>query len=450
MNKIIYIVALGTILTNACNTKNDYEAIFNDSRLYSTITTQLTEVITYDIFNPPVASRIYAYAHLAAYEVVAKGNPDYTSLAGQLRDLTDVPAAPEGKRINYHFAATLAFMHIGQTLTFSKEMPAAIIDSLHRMAKDHGMPDDMYENSVKYADTVAKHIVQWSKKDNYAQTRSAAKYTVPDDEGKWVPTPPGYFQAVEPHWRTIRTIAMDSASQFKAPPPPAFSKDSGSAFYNMVKDVYLTGINLTPEQRAIADFWDCNGFKMNVTGHVMFATKAMTPGGHWMGITGIVTKNEKADFDKTIYTFAAVSFAIMDAFISCWDMKYEWNVVRPETYINRYIDEDWKPQLQTPPFPEYTSGHAIISTAAAIVLTTVYGENTVFRDTTERPWGWPDRDFRSTREAALEAGMSRFYGGIHYRNSVEKAVEQGEKLGTYVMTKLRMSKQPPTYGKLSD
>ncbi|HEX5027081.1 MAG TPA: vanadium-dependent haloperoxidase, partial [Agriterribacter sp.] len=253
-----------------------------------------------------------------------------------------------------------------------------------------------------------------------------------------------------PHWRTIRTIAMDSADQFKAPPPPPFSKDTNSVFYDMVMEVYHTVKNLTPEQRAIADFWDCNGFKMNVTGHVMFATKAMTPGGHWMGITGIIAKNEKADFDGTVYTFAAVSFAIMDAFISCWDMKYGWNTIRPETYINKYVDEDWKPQLQTPPFPEYTSGHAIISTAAATVLTSLYGQNTPFRDTTERSWGWPDREFKSAREAAIEAGMSRFYGGIHYRNSVDRAVAQGEKVGAYVMDKLKMKKPTTTYGKLSE
>lgn len=450
MKKFICSIVIAAIVLQACNTKNDYEAVFSNPLLYSNITNQLTEVITYDIFTPPVASRIYAYGHLAAYEVMAHGNTKYSTLDGQIKDWENVPSPPAGAPIQYQFAATLALMQIGEALTFSKETTAAIIDSLHQLAKNHGMPNDMYNNSVKYADTVAKHVLQWSKKDNYAQTRSAAKYTVPDDEGKWVPTPPGYFQAVEPHWRTIRTIAMDSANQFIAPPPPAFSKDSNSVFYKMVNEVYLTGKNISAEQKAIADFWDCNGFKMNVAGHVMFATKAMTPGGHWMGITGIIAKNKKSDFDETIYNYAAVSFAVMDAFISCWDMKFEWDLIRPETYINKYIDEDWKPELQTPPFPEYTSGHAIISTAAGVVLTSIYGENTPFRDTTERAWGWPDRDFKSPREAATEAGISRFYGGIHYRNSVDVAVVQGEKIGALIMTKLKMKKQTNTYGQISE
>lgn len=233
---------------------------------------------------------------------------------------------------------------------------------------------------------------------------------------------------------------MDSANQFVASPPPAFSKDSGTAFYKMAQDVYEKGNKLTEQEEAIANFWDCNGFKMNVAGHVMFATKAMTPGGHWMGISGIVAASKNADFDKTVYTFAATAFAVMDAFISCWDMKYTYNLIRPETYINKYIDENWKPLLQTPPFPEYTSGHSIISCAAATVLTNIYGSDTPFRDSTERAWGWPDRNFKSTKEAAHEAGISRFYGGIHYMKAIEVSAEQGEKIGNLVTTKLKMNK----------
>lgn len=440
MKKIIFFMFLASCVLWGCNTKNDYEAVFNNPLLYSEVNNQLTEVITYDIFSPPVASRIYAYVHLAAYEVITHHNTNYASLAGQLKDLRAIPAPPKEGNIQYSFAALLAMMQVGEALTFSKETTAAIIDSLHQLAKNHGMPVDMYNHSVKYADTVAKQILLWSKQDNYAESRSAAKYIVPEDEGKWVPTPPAYFQAVEPHWRTIRTIALDSANQFAAPPAPVFSKDTASQFYKMVNEVYLAGKNLDEERKAIANFWDCNGYKVNVSGHVMFATKALTPGGHWMGITGIIAKNEKVDFDETVYSYAAVSFAIMDAFISCWDMKYEWNLIRPETYINRHIDADWKPELQTPPFPEYTSGHAIISAAAATVLTSIYGDNTPFRDTLERAWGWPDRDFKSTREAALEAGVSRFYGGIHYMNSIKVAVDQGDKIGALVMNKLMMKK----------
>ena len=440
MRKIVHAIIVLAIATS-CNRASDYEKVIHDPTLYSHLTGQLTEVMTFNIFTPPVASRVYAYSHLAAYEVMAKGDSNYISLAGQLKGFDEIPAPAAGAQIDYPYASMIAFMEVGKTLTFSNATMDSIVNSLQLLAEDHGMSDSMEAHSKAYGLSVAKAVLAWSKKDNYAQTRSAAKYTVPEEEGKWIPTPPAYIQAVEPHWRTIRTIAMDSANQFAPPPPPLFKKDSTSEFYHWAKQVCDTVNNLTDEQKAIASFWDCNGFKVNVVGHAMFATKAMTPGGHWMGIVGIICKDKKVDFSKTIHTYANVSFALMDAFISCWDAKYTWNLIRPESAINQYIDPNWKPFLQTPPFPEYTSGHSEISSAVATVLEHLYGTEVAFRDSTERGWGWPDRNFQSVRQAADEAGISRFYGGIHYRQSIVVAKDQGIRLGNHVMTKLQTTRQ---------
>lgn len=440
MRKVLYAFVLLAMVAS-CNRKVDYQPVLHNSVLYSTVTGQLTEVITYDIFTPPVASRIYAYSHLAAYETMAQGDSNYISLQGQLKGLAGIPKPEAGKPIDYPYAAMMAFMEVGKTLTFSKDKTNKIVDTLKLLASTHGMPDSMQRYSEAYGAQVGQAILAWSKKDNYAQTRSAAKYTVPNEEGKWVPTPPGYFQAVEPAWRTIRTIVLDSGNQCLPPPPPAFSKDSTAEFYHWFRQVYDTVNALTEEQKAIASFWDCNGFKINVVGHTQYATKAMTPGGHWMGIVGTICQDQKVDFSKTVYTYTAVAFALLDGFISCWDSKFTWNLVRPETVINQHIDPNWKPFLQTPPFPEYTSGHSEISSAVATVLEHIYGNNVSFRDSTERSWGWPDRNFTSVRQAADEAGMSRFYGGIHYLTSIEVAKEQGIKVGNLVMSKLKMSRQ---------
>lgn len=440
MRKIFHAIIMLAVAAS-CNRANDYQQVLHDPNLYSHLTGQVTEIMTFNIFTPPVASRVYAYAHLAAYEVMAKGDSNYASLTGQLKGFDKVPSPEPGKQIDYPYASMVAFMEVGKTLTFSNATMDSIVNSLRMLASAHGMPDSMEAYSTAYGLSVAKAVLAWSRKDNYAQTRSAAKYTVPEEEGKWIPTPPAYIQAVEPHWRTIRPIVIDSASQFAPPPPVPFSKDSTSEFYSWAKQVYDTVNNLTDEQKAIASFWDCNGFKVNVVGHAMFATKAMTPGGHWMGIVGIICKDKKTDFAKTVHTYTTVAFALMDAFISCWDAKFYWNLIRPESVINQYIDPNWKPFLQTPPFPEYTSGHSEISSAAATVLEHLYGTGVAFRDSTERAWGWPDRHFQSVRQAADEAGISRFYGGIHYRRSIEVAKDQGIRLGNYVMTKLQTDKQ---------
>ena len=439
MRKIFHAIIVLAIATS-CNRTQDYQQVIHDPALYSHLTGQLTETMTFNIFTPPVASRVYAYAHLAAYEVMAHGDSNYTSLQGQLKGFKDIPKPEAGKAIDYPLASMIALMEVGKTLTFSNDKNDSIINALKTLAADHGMPEDMQLNSVAYGQKVAQAVLAWGKKDNYAQTRSAAKYTVPEEEGKWIPTPPAYIQAVEPHWRTIRSIVMDSSNQFAPPPPVKFSKDTTSEFYGWFKQVYDTVNNLTDEQKAIASFWDCNGFKVNIVGHAMFATKAMTPGGHWMGIIGIICKDKKVGFSQTVHTYTTVSFALMDAFIGCWDSKYAWNLIRPESCINQYIDANWKPFLQTPPFPEYTSGHSFISSAAATVLEHLYGTQVSFSDSTERDWGWPDRKFHSVREASDEAGMSRFYGGIHYRNSILVAKDQGNRLGNYIMSKLITNK----------
>jgi hypothetical protein len=186
----------------------------------------------------------------------------------------------------------------------------------------------------------------------------------------------------------------------------------------------------------IARFWDCNPFVSVNKGHFMFAEKKITPGAHWIGICKIASKQTKSDFDKTVYAYTKTSIAIADAFISCWDEKYRSNLIRPETLINKHIDLEWAPILQTPPFPEYTSGHSVVSGASSEVLTAIFGNNFEFDDTTELPYGLPMRSFKSFRLAAQEAAVSRLYGGIHFRAAVEVGVDQGVLVGNLVNSKL--------------
>jgi hypothetical protein len=245
------------------------------------------------------------------------------------------------------------------------------------------------------------------------------------------------MDAVEPHWNKIRPFAIDSARQFTPAPPTAFSIDRKSQFFKEADEVYQMGKGLTDEQRQIASFWDCNPFVMNVKGHVMFATKKISPGGHWMNITRVACKQVNASYVQASEAYALVAISLVDGFISCWDEKYRSRVIRPETYINQYIDEDWTPLLQTPPFPEYTSGHSVISGASAITLTSLFGENFAFTDSTEVEFGLSVRSFKSFEQAAEEAAISRMYGGIHYRPAVQNGMLEGRALGNYIVQKLK-------------
>ncbi|MEO5650351.1 MAG: hypothetical protein ABIR03_10575 [Ginsengibacter sp.] len=223
-------------------------------------------------FSPIVASRNYLYASVASNEVIAAGYPDkYHSLAGQAKGLMYIPKPSADKKINFEFASLLAYCKLGSSVTFPEGSMDVYVDSLKKLAKDHGMPDEMFKNSIAFSDTVSFVVLQWSNTDHYAQTRSAEKYTVNDKEGRWVPTPPAYSLATEPYWNQIRPVVLDSAGQFSAPPPYVFNvKDSNSDYYKQVMLSKNAIENLTPEQKHIADFWDDNPFKLNVSGHVMF------------------------------------------------------------------------------------------------------------------------------------------------------------------------------------
>jgi hypothetical protein len=436
-NVVKFILSLiVTMQLISCNQKkNEYVKVIHDPTLYTTIVHSLTYVIIYDIFTPPVASRIYACSNLAAFEVLAKEGHHFASLQGKVKGLNNIPAVYKDKKIDFPFASIMAFLKVGKQLTFSSDTMQHIIDSVKLLAKNSGMPDSLFKYSVKYGEEVGDSIISWSKGDNYAQTRGF-NFTPTGLEGHWTPTPPGYFDAVEPLWKTMRCMVMDSANMYPAPGMPPFSKDTSSEFYKCAKDVMVTVNNLDSSKKGIANFWDCNSFKLHVEGHAMFATKAMSPAGHWMEVVGTISKNNHADFYKTVYAYTGVSLGIYDAFICCWFTKYKYDLLRPETYINRYIDPKWMPYLQTPPFPEYNSAHSTISAAAAVVLQSIYKENTSFRDSSERAWGWPDRNFKNLDEASHEVAFSRFYGGIHYRKSVLDAYEQGKKIGALVMSKL--------------
>ena len=407
---------------------------------YHLVVDKLTEVMIHDIFSPPVASRIYAYPNIAAYQVLNTENGAYQSLENQLNELKKIPIISFDKNANKQLAALIAYIDVAKEVVFSKEKITVFRDSLYKDWKHKN--NTKFTASKKYALAVSKPILEWMHKDMYKETRTMPAFNVySNDSSRWQPTPPAYMKGIEPNWSKIRTFVLDSAAQFKPIPPPKFSMEKGTAFHTELIDLY----NLTneiikkgndSEEVAIAQFWDCNPFVVVNKGHFMFASKKITPGAHWIGICKIAAKKTNSTFEKTVFAYTKTSIAIADGFISCWNEKYRSNLIRPETLINKYIDKDWYPLLQTPPFPEYTSGHSVVSGAAAEVLTDIFGDNFAFDDTTEIPYGLPTRSFTSFRNAAKEAAISRIYGGIHYNAAVENGLTQGINIGDFVIEKL--------------
>ncbi len=435
MNK--FVTVLGTaIFLFACQQK-DYKVYTHDPVLYCKTVKKLNDVVLYNNFTPVVASRNYAYANIAAYECIAAGDPHYPSLSGKIKHLPPMPRVEAGKEIDFQLAALLAFIKVGNAVTFPEGVLMDDWNELKRNARDAGMSRSMLDQTVSFSDTIAASVLKWSKGDHYAQTRSSEKFSVKQEDGRWIPTPPAYAQAMEPHWCDIRPLLLDSCTQFMPPAPPKYNmKDTNSVYSREVIEVKNIVNHLTDEQKTMADFFDDNPFNLHVTGHIMYATKKFSPPGHWMNIVGIAAQKSKADFDKTVAAYTETAIALFDGFIACWKAKYVSNCIRPETVINKYIDPSWQPYLQTPPFPSYVSGHSVISAASAEVMTYYFGDNFAYTDSSELEFGIPNRSFKSFRDASMEASWSRLYGGIHFRSDLEQGNLVGTRIGKYVIDRL--------------
>ncbi|MGY5849751.1 vanadium-dependent haloperoxidase [Salegentibacter sp. F14] len=431
----LFFIYLLTGFVISCS--NPAEPIEVSAEQYHHVGDHITDIMVHDIFSPPVASRIYAYTNIAAYEVLALTDPKLKSFAGRYQDLETVPQPKKNEHLNPRIAALVAKMEMGKALLFSEEKITSLRDSLYQIWE--GKNPAEFKVSRAYGMEVVSHLKDWANKDNYKETRTMPKFSVySEDPSRWQPTPPAYMDGIEPHWNKIRSFSLDSASQFRPEDHPEYSLEENSEFYQELLEVYQIKKQMEQEGEdsqkiQIARFWDCNPYVSTQRGHLMFATKKITPGGHWMGICKIASQKNGLDFEQTSYAYTTTAIAIADGFISCWDEKYRSELIRPETLINREIDESWMPVLQTPPFPEYPSGHSVVSGAAATVLTKVFGDNFAFEDDTEVKYGLPVRSFPSFEAAAEEAAISRLYGGIHYRSAIDKGLVQGRSLGNYVV-----------------
>ncbi|MEO6636928.1 MAG: vanadium-dependent haloperoxidase, partial [Ginsengibacter sp.] len=387
-----------------------------------------------DVTSPVAASRYYAYINLASEELIASHEENKAlSFAGKLKEFNGVKLTYKIPPENFSFAVILTVFRMGQKLLPSGYLLKAQADSFLLLAQKRNINKDQIDSSVN---KLVKQIVAYSKKDGFSKLNNLPRYTPVSGDAWWQPTPPTFLQPVEPHWNTLRTFILDSAQQYKTEAPAPYDTSKTSSFYKQMIEVYDIGNSHDTSKDATAMYWDCNPFAVQQIGHVEFGLKKISPAGHWIGITGLACEKEKLTLEETVLAHALVSLGIADANIACWDEKYLTNRVRPETVINRLVDPRWRPLLQTPPFPEYVSGHSVTSTAAAVILTKIFSDNFSFYDNTEVEFGLPVRKFDSFISASQDAAISRLYGGIHYRDAISNGIWQGRKVAELVNKKL--------------
>jgi hypothetical protein len=441
---------IGLLFLAACEPQQDLAKLDAFSRhQHIAWNKKLTNVVVRDIFTPPVCSRIYTYPNVAAYEVLVSAHPEYQSLSGQLNGLKDVPQPDKNKEYYLPLSSMIAFATVAEKLVISVEEIDKYRTEYLKEIEKVGIKKEVLQNSVEYGEKVGAHILAWAGKDGYRESKAMPRYVLTNAPGEWQPTPPDYMPAIEPHWNTLRSFALDSASQCRPVSPTAFDSLPKSKFHEEAMEVYNAVKNLDEEKLAIAKFWDCNPNVSTTKGHATFFNQKISPGGHWMSIAAIAAKGKNMDLMQTAETFALVSISLADGFISCWDEKYKVKMIRPETYIERYIDPNWDPVLQTPPFPEFPSGHSVVSGAAATTLTHLVGDSFAYTDSTEVEFEMPPRQFKSFYQASDEAAISRLYGGIHFRPAIALGSAQGRKVGECVLAKIHTRKDGPKVAQAS-
>jgi hypothetical protein len=399
--------------------------------------TKLLEIAMEDGFPPPIASRVYVYPHLAHYLTLSAFYPDsLKDISSEINGFskfsidTKTEASPE-------LTSLLSFCNVAKKVVFSEHLMDDFKSELLIIAKNGDLSEQSINASLVLADTIAARLIKWISMDNYVQTRTMDRWTSSKEPGKWRETPPDYQAGLEPNWSKMRTLIIDSANFYITKPLPAYSPDKNSDFFKMVNEVYQGSSQLDSSKIATAWYWDDNPNTSEHSGHLVTIIHKISPPGHWLSIiSGIITSENSSLFTATkAYTYSAI--AMYDGIISCWYEKYKTNLVRPVSYIQEYIDTEWKPLIQTPPFPEYTSGHSVISASAATVLNDIYGNNFSFVDSSQMMFGIAPRKFENFDAAAWEVSLSRFYGGIHYMNGVEEGNKQGKFIGQHVISKLK-------------
>lgn len=391
------------------------------------------QAIVNDFFSPPVAGRMYTYPNLISYAILNQAEGDL------LAQLKNFPKLPNWKDEDRELVALYSFYAIGKKMVYSYNFLDEHLAVFESEMQALGFSKNELEQAKLKATKWSERFTEWVLADGYRESRSDTKYALKKKPGTWKPTSPDFADALEPNWEKIRPFFIDSAIQFthKYKPYP-FDMGAGSKFYEELLEVKTQVDKTNEEELATSKYWDCNPLAPQHKSHASYAEKKLTPGGHWMSITRNVSIDKEENLQRASRAYALVSLSIHDGFIACWQAKYHYDYIRPITAIQENWNSKWATLINTPNFPEYPSGHSVISGVASTILAAHYGDETIFTDNAEEPFGMKPRKFLSFTQACDQAAMSRFYAGIHYKKAIVDGVEMGREIGQHILAKLKL------------
>jgi hypothetical protein len=416
---VVFVLAVSTIQISRAPIPADASGADDGAEVVNTFLEEVASRISRDRIGPTKASRLYATIAYGMLVASAKNNDPL------LASVNEPVAGVDNGDIDPTLAGVAAGTSIARQmfrLKSDKATFAEIRDELlARLAEP--LSDDVIASSVAIGLEVSDSVVERASTDGFAESQKMA-VPVADEPGEWVPTQPGLQPPIDPGWGTLRTF-FASSPQCTLPPPDR-GASSASPYEEAAAEVAEVAANLTDDQKAIARFWaDDRG-------------RTGTPSGHWMMIALAAAKEKNMTGPETIRMVAHVMMGIADGFIVNWREKFRWMVERPITVLQR-TDPTWSSYLMTPAFPEYPSGHSTISRIAADIITDYVGQWSFtdpgygLTEQSRSQFEVTPRTFGSVDDAAKEASDSRLYGGIHYRNGLERGAELGTCIARQVL-----------------
>lgn len=372
--------------------------------------------------SPIASSRVLAIVHVAVFDAVNGIERRYTPIHVDF----DAPSGASRRAAAVQAAyATLVKLFPAQKATLDAARKESLASISSAAAAENSQS---IARGLEWGQQVADDILLWRSTDGF--TPAPPPFLGGMGVGQWRPTPPAFLPGAGPQFAYMTTWALNSPSQFRPSGPPALTSDQYAADVNEVKmigDKFSS--TRTADQTEIAVFWNGN-----------------TPAS-WNRIATSVAEERHTTLSENARLLALLNVAMADAVISCWDAKYTYVFWRPITAIrlastdgNPATAEDtaWTPLLITPNHPEYPSGHATVSPAAATVLGTYFGNDAEFTLTSETLPGVV-RAYTSFTQATDEAFDARIYGGIHFRSACRDGRAAGIQVGSFVMANVARS-----------
>ena len=384
-------------------------------------------------FRPAPTCRALGYIHMGGYETVVPGMEKYRSLSYVIDDFNPPVLNYSPDKINWQIALNAYYARVHRFFLFNANQQQVFqIQSLESELLStlrQGVPDGIVENSIEWGQDVADAIMAYSETDQEG-TRQV-RIPIPNDyfppvgDGLWKPTTPDLTRAMFPYWGSVRTFAAFNNDLLSVPPVHQYSIDPSSGYYQDHVEVANTVNNMTEENHWIAEFWSDD-----LTG------MTFSPPARIFAIANQIISKENFNLEETLHLYCRLGIAINDAAVAAWKSKYVYNIERPETYIRKFIDPNFRPILGeaigvpglTPAFPGYPSGHSTFSGVGLRIFEHFFGTDYEFTDVCHLGRnefrGYP-RTFNTWKEMFEENAYSRIPLGVHIRMDCSEGLRLG-------------------------